>query len=165
MRQSIILSVIIAALACGSFLIGRSAGKRAALAALKPQVDTMVVHDTTRVSTPVEVAHTVVREKVVEVPVYIHTSDTVIQTIYLPREERIYKDSTYMAVVSGVDPSLDYMEVYARTQTITKTIEKAVKVKPKWSVGIQLGAGVVVPFSTAEPTFGGYAGVGLTKRF
>lgn len=58
---------------------------------------------------------------------YIH--DTSEKLVYLPREFMVYKDTNYRAVVSGVDPRLDSIEVY-RT-TITQTITKHIPQKPK----------------------------------
>lgn len=52
--------------------------------------------------------------------------DTTTQLVFLPREYLVYKDSSYRAVVSGVQPRLDSMEVYQKTitQTITKYVSK-----------------------------------------
>jgi opacity protein-like surface antigen len=53
----------------------------------------------------------------------------------------IYKDSSYRAVVSGVQPRLDSLEIYqkTRTETITKTVIKTQKTR--WGVGVQAGMG------------------------
>ena len=67
--------------------------------------------------------------------------DTTEKLVFLPREYMVYKDSTYRAVVSGVQPRLDSIEVYRKTQvqTITKTIR--VPDRKRWGLGIQAGAG------------------------
>ena len=67
--------------------------------------------------------------------------DTTTQLVYLPREYMVYKDTNYRAVVSGVQPRLDSMEVYQRTvtNTITKLVE--VKKKTRWGLGVQAGYG------------------------
>ena len=67
--------------------------------------------------------------------------DTVKELVFLPREYLVYKDSTYRAVVSGVQPRLDSIEVYRKTQvqTITKTI--SVPDRKRWGLGVQVGAG------------------------
>lgn len=155
----IILPMLVAASIVGAFLTGRTAGKRAAYAALKPQADTVYHHDTVRVSEPVEVTHTVLKEKRVEVPVYIHTTDTVIRTLYLPREERIYRDTAYMAVVSGVDPSLDYLEIYRKDKEVTTTVERVVRQRPRWSIGVKVGYGA---YLAEQPDFAPYIGVGIS---
>lgn len=100
---------------------------------------TVIRHDTIRVDSPVPVYR------------YIRTSDTVTichelrdtvkELIFLPREALVYKDSTYRAVVSGVQPRLDSIEIYR--PTVTNTVTKYVEVqrKTRWGVGLQAGAG------------------------
>ena len=58
---------------------------------------------------------------------FIH--DTTQELVFLPREYMVYKDSFYRAVVSGVDPRLDSIEVYKTI--ITQTITKHIPQKPK----------------------------------
>ena len=67
--------------------------------------------------------------------------DTVLKLWKAPREYLVYKDSTYRAVVSGIDPRLDTLKIYRPTiyQTITKTVE--VKKKTHWGIGVQAGYG------------------------
>lgn len=67
--------------------------------------------------------------------------DTTTQLVYLPREYLVYKDTNYRAVVSGVQPRLDSLEIYRPTitNTITKYVE--VKKKTKWGLGVQAGYG------------------------
>lgn len=59
-------------------------------------------------------------------PDTLEIHDTTTQLVYLPREYMVYRDSTYRAVVSGVDPRLDTIEVYQKTKTntITKYVTK-----------------------------------------
>lgn len=59
----------------------------------------------------------------------------------LIREEKVYKDSTYTAWVSGYQTNLDSIEVYPRTVTnyITKTVTKTKK--PKWVISVGGGIG------------------------
>ena len=63
----------------------------------------------------------------------------------LIREEKVYKDSTYTAWVSGYQPNLDSIEVYPRTVTnyITNEVTKMVtKIKkPKWVISVGGGIG------------------------
>lgn len=67
--------------------------------------------------------------------------DTTTQLVYLPREYMVYKDTSYRAVVSGVQPRLDSIEVYQRNtvQTVTKTIR--VPDRKRWGLGVQAGYG------------------------
>ncbi len=83
--------------------------------------------------------------------------DTTTQLVYLPREYMVYKDTSYRAVVSGVQPRLDSIEVY-RT-TITNTITKYVPQKPKTFVPF-LEGGVSVNAKDNKEVMG-EAGAGL----
>lgn len=67
--------------------------------------------------------------------------DTTEKLVFLPREYMVYKDSTYRAVVSGVQPRLDSLEIYRPTitNTITKTVVQ--KKKTRWGIGPQVGLG------------------------
>ena len=104
------------------------------------KVDTVTVVDTHYVDKPVP--QYVYVDKPVYVPVHdttlVHHNDTT--WIQLPREVKGYADSTYRCEVSGVQPQLDWIEVFSRTQTITKTV---VEPAPRWSLGITAGPGVV----------------------
>lgn len=85
----------------------------------------------------------------------LEVHDTTTQLVFLPREVLTYKDSTYRAVVSGVDPRLDTIEVYQKTRTeyITKTIVK--KEPTRWGIGAHIGVGLVK--DKVQP----YIGVGV----
>lgn len=65
--------------------------------------------------------------------------DTTTQLVYLPREYMVYKDTSYRAVVSGVEPRLDSLQIYQKT--IKETITKTVKEPTRWGLGLQVGAG------------------------
>lgn len=121
-----------------------------------------VKHDTVLVTKPVAISHTVDTINKVKI-VYrekkdtLKTCDTIEKIIYLPREKLVYKDSTYRAVVSGVQPSLDSITVYKSTiyNTITNTVIK----RNKFGLGVQAGYGITG--SKLEP----YIGVGITYNF
>ena len=68
--------------------------------------------------------------------VAVHDTTRINDTTFvvLPREVRQYADSTYRAQVSGVEPSLDWIEVYQRTTTITNYITKVQR--PKWDAAV-----------------------------
>lgn len=63
------------------------------------------------------------------------------------RERKVYQDSTYTAVVSGIDPGLDMIAVYPRTVTKTVTNDvfhtrtQYIRQKRRWSLGITAGYG------------------------
>lgn len=121
-----------------------------------PRVDTLVVRDTiTR-----------------EMPVFtrVHVRDTIYITlterdttyIALPREVKVYEDSLYRAEISGYEPSLDHIEVYPLTRTVTRTITETQTVRKKtpWGIGVQVGYGITKQGDSFQP--GPYVGVGIT---
>lgn len=87
----------------------------------------------------------------------IHTTDTLMRDVVvsLPKEERVYEDSTFRAVVSGYRPSLDTMQVYQRRSVVKVTEREA---PPRWSLGLQGGVGVTP--KGVQP----YLGIGITYR-
>lgn len=103
----------------------------------------VVTHDTIKIDSPVEVYKYIKEKEYVYIADTLTIHDTINKVITLPRTYAVYKDSTYRAVVSGVEPRLDSMAVYQKviTQTITKTIE--VKKPTRWGLGVQIGGGVV----------------------
>ena len=67
----------------------------------------------------------------------IHVGDTI-----LPVEQKIYRDSDYIAYVSGYRSNLDSIYVCSKTLTVTNDIYHTVKIKPKrWGLGITAGYG------------------------
>ena len=83
-------------------------------------------------------------------------------TIYLEREQRVYEDEEYKAFVSGFQPRLDSIYVYPKTIYETKVSTR--KEWRRFTYGVQVGIGVVMPFNTT-PTFGGYLGFGIGYNF
>lgn len=91
---------------------------------------------------------TITREKPVYITKYVKSfmlipaKDTVnihdTTFVYVPREYKVYQDSSYRAVVSGYDPRLDSIEFYYPTTTVTITKTK----ENKWHFGLQGGIGV-----------------------
>ena len=121
-----------------------------------------VKHDTVLVTKPVAISHTVDTVNKVKI-VYrekkdtLKTCDTIEKIIYLPRERLVYKDSTYRAVVSGVQPSLDSITIYK--STVYKTITNTVIRRNKFGLGVQAGYGITG--TKLEP----YIGIGITYNF
>ena len=91
-------------------------------------------------------------------------NDTIVRkdTIYLEREQRVYEDEDYKAFVSGFQPRLDSIYVYPKTIYETKVSTR--KEWRRFTYGVQVGMGVVMPF-TSSPSFGGYFGVGIGYNF
>ena len=105
--------------------------------------DTVVVTkiDTISVDRPVEKIKYISRTEYVNLTDTLVVYDTVLKIWKAPREYLVYQDTSYRAVVSGVDPRLDTLKIYRPTiyQTITKTVE--VKKKTHWGIGVQAGYG------------------------
>lgn len=118
--------------------------------------DTVTVVETLRITEPMVVESVLVRTKVVRVPVSI--TDTIHDSVEvaLPITQKTYADTTYKAWVSGYEPSLDSIEVYPKTTTIT--IERTFVKKKKWGVGVQGGYGITP--KGMQP----YIGVGIHYR-
>lgn len=104
-----------------------------------PQVDTIRFRDTITIEKPVPVIRRIRDSIYVPVIDTLHLHDTLF--IALPREEVVYEDSTYRAVVSGYRPSLDTISVYPLTTIVTKIVKE--KAQPKVSIGVQGGIGVM----------------------
>ena len=117
--------------------VGWSEGFAAGWAAPHP-ADTATRTDTVFIDRPVEVVRWRDRVEYLAVTDTIRVADSVF--VAVPIEVRQYADSTYRAQVSGWHPSLDWIEVFARTQTITSTI---VKEAPRWSLGVTAGPGLL----------------------
>lgn len=124
--------------------LNRIRGLEKELAAYKnAPADTVTVirHDTVKVDSPVPVYHYKRDTQYVVIPDTQIIHDTVLKLYKAPREFLVYKDTAYRAVVSGVQPRLDSIEIYRPTvtQTVTKYIET--KKKPRYGLGIQAGYG------------------------
>lgn len=113
--------------------------------------DTIVIRDTVMLERPVPI---LVR---VKDTLLIHTTDTLMREVVvsLPREEKVYEDSTFRAVVSGYRPSLDTMQVF-NNHSVVKVTEQITP--PRWSIGLQGGVGVTP--KGIQP----YIGVGVAYR-
>lgn len=128
---------------------------------VKVKRDTVRVYkyDTIPKSKPVHDTSYVVRY--VRIP--IKTSDTVEvrDSVELPVEQKVYKDSDYVAYVSGVMPSLDSLSIFRRRETVTirETITRRERA-PRLSVGVQAGYGFGLSSRRVEP----YVGLGVTWR-
>lgn len=118
--------------------------------------DTLIVHDTIRIEKPV--AEYVVTRDTIRIPVPVTERDTIY--VSLPREERTYTDSTFRAVVSGYEPSLDLIEVYPQTTTITETRTIRVPERKRWGIGVQIGGGAVL--NGKQVALSPYIGVGVS---
>lgn len=124
-------------------------------------VNIVTYHDTVTVIHPVEIAKTIVRKERVVVTDTIVRNDTTY--IELPVERKVYADSNYRAVVSGIRPSLDEISVFPETKVVTQTITVAEVTKPKrFSLGVQGGWYVIYDAAHKQVATGPGAGAGLS---
>lgn len=137
--------------------------------ALQPEVVRDTVRDTVRVAVPavhdsVVLGWVEVRApRVKDTPWACTDADTLrasalkdSATVLLPMERKVYADSAYRAVVSGIGVRLDSMTVYPRTITVTHTLPS--KTPRRWGVGVQAGVGLTP--KGVQP----YAGLGAYYR-
>ena len=107
--------------------------------------------DTFRVERPVYVERRIVRDTV-------SRADTV--WMPLPLERVVYRDTAYLAVVSGYRPRLDAIEVYQRevVRTVTERVE--VPVSRRWGLGITAGYGAAAVGGSVQ--LAPFVGVGVS---
>ena len=104
------------------------------------KTDTFGKVDTIHDSIPYPVYETLVQTIPEPFPVYITLDgDTVKEPVYvpLPITQQEYKTDDYRLSISGYKPNLDYIEVYRRTEYITKTITPR-----RWGIGVIAGYGI-----------------------
>lgn len=118
--------------------------------------DTLILHDTIRIEKPV--AKYITTRDTIRIPVVVTERDTIFVSV--AREEKTYCDSTYRAVVSGYEPSLDLIEVYPQTTIITETQTIRVPTPKRWGIGVQVGGGAVL--NGKQVVLSPYIGVGLS---
>lgn len=118
----------------------------------------VTVVDTVTYDKPVAMDSLVVRYVRVSVPVVrdtLHSIYTDTIQVDMPITQKRYEDSTYTAWVSGYEPSLDSIRVYARKDVVT--INKIIKEPPnRFVVSFNVGYGLT-PQNGLQP----YIGIGV----
>lgn len=149
--------VIALALIAVAFLLGRRS--------VKPEIveihttDTVVVRDTVRETVLVPKVRYLTRVDTVLLPV---PGDTVEVPVLVPISRNVYEGEDYRAVVSGFRASLDTLDIFRKTQTVTNTVVQRVEVpgKPKrWGIGVS--AGYALTPQGVKP----YIGAGISYSF
>ena len=122
--------------------------------------DTLRIRDTLVIDRPVPVEVRVVDTMLVALvdTVQVRVQDTVQVMVQVPREVKVYSDSSYRAQVSGYRPSLDWIEVYPQTTVVTKTI--FVDSRKRWGIGLQAGCGAY--FDGGDVSLSPYVGIGIS---
>lgn len=127
------------------FLIGKETGWQKGYEAAMNEphkADTVEIIKTIEIEKPVPVVQWKDREKLVYVPVPVHDTTEVHDTLAIPREYRQYGDDRYEAVVSGIDPVLERIKINQKTEYITNTVVE----KKRWSFSVTAGVGGVYDF-------------------
>lgn len=116
-------------------------------------VKEIVYIDTNRVPEPVVVPELTIIEEYILIENPDFSARDTLPKMQLRKETKTYKDSTYMAIVSGYNPSLDYIETYNRNITTTEYVYS----KPKrFGLGIQGGVTLI------NGKLQSYVGLGLS---
>ena len=136
MKRKVISILILAILALGCYLMGYIRAREHFSGITKQVTDTLIVRDTHVIDNPVLMEQTCKETLLVAVHDTIRIKDTVY--ISLPKETKTYKGDEYYAEVSGYKPSLDRIEVYPKTTTISKT-ETIVQKPSPWRVSLDIG--------------------------
>lgn len=155
LKNLAIAALLAAVFLLSGYLLGRRANRSHA-PELMVQTDTLRIRDTLLVERPVPVEVRVVDTMLVAVMDTVTVNDTVY--LSLPRETKIYGDSTYTAQVSGYRPSLDWIEVYPQRMVVTRNI--SVDSRKRWGVGLQAGYGAYM--SGGQVRLAPYLGVGFS---
>lgn len=117
-----------------------------------------VVRDTVTIECPVPVLIDIGDTILVPDPDTVLVHDTVF--VKLPKESKEYSGKDFRAVVSGFQPSLDLIQVFPETRTITQTISAPPRKSPRWSVGVQAGYGIAIRDNRISPA--PYLGLGVS---
>ena len=131
------------------------------------QRDTLFVRDTIRLDISEPIAERKVGTMKIPIPIVakfewtgdLDSDEIPRDTVFIevPRVERVYGDSTFYAVVSGYNPSLDTIILFPTKQVILEKhfVPKIEYERRRFSVGIQLGYG------TDFQNFSPYIGIGI----
>ena len=155
--KNVVIAVIALALIAVAFLLGRRS--------VKPEIveihrtDTMWMRDTVRETVLVPEVRYLTR---VDTVLLLVPGDTVKVPVLVPISRNVYEGEDYRAVVSGFRASLDTLDIFRKTQTVTNTVVQRVEVpgKPKrWGIGVS--AGYALTPQGVKP----YIGAGISYSF
>ena len=155
--KNVVIAVIALALIAVAFLLGRRS--------VKPEIveihrtDTMWMRDTVRETVLVPEVRYLTRVDTVLLKV---PGDAVKVPVLVPISRKVYEGEDYRAVVSGFRASLDTLDIFRKTQTVTNTVVQRVEVpgKPKrWGIGVS--AGYALTLKGMKP----YSGAGVQYNF
>lgn len=126
--------IVVLALCLLCFLAGRHSNRAGGV--LVGKNDTLILYDTIRDSIPYPVYETVIQTVPEMFPI---EGDTVREPIFVPIRitQKEYLTDDYHAWVSGYNPSLDSIDIFRKTMSITKRQSSR-----RWGIGITAGYGI-----------------------
>jgi len=147
--QLTIIALLTAGLLLAIFLGARHRSPDPPTIVVKHTTDTLYLHDTISVSTPVYLTRRVVERDTVR----LH--DTLF--VVLDREQVEWRDSLATVWASGVRPSVDSVRHYVTERIVTNTVTVEKVRKTRWGVGVQAGVGAgkdgLTPYIGAGVTY------------
>lgn len=147
MKRILIYTGVVLTCILAGWLVGRYHKEKSVV--VTERVDTVFVHDTFTIEKPILKESKIIETMLVAVRDTIVKNDTTY--IPLPRESRTYGDDRFTAVVSGYKPSLDRLDIYIESQTVTKYLIPEPK-KPKMNY-LALGAEVAYVGGLSIPIY------------
>lgn len=159
LEKYICVAVAALLLMSGGYFMGRRS-PRARGPEVIVRTDTLRVRDTLVIDRPVPIDTRVTDTLLVAVTdtVQVRVRDTVRVMVQVPREVKVYSDSSYRAQVSGYRPSLDWIEVYPQTTVVTRNI--SADSRKRWGIGVQAGYGAYV--AGGQVMLAPYVGIGIS---
>lgn len=165
--KNVLILLVVCAILCGiTYTIGRKDGVKSVTITEHEESSSKTIHDTIWIPAPTPDPEVKVITKYVRDTVYVTDSLGNKEPIEvdLPVETKQYTDdSTYRAQVTGYKASLDWVQVYQNTvyneHTVFKTQE--IKTKPKWGLGVHVGAGYGIGDNRIRPV----VSIGLQYNF
>ena len=120
------------------FLVGRRCPRDAPGEPPTPEVDTLFIRDTFKVTEPKYITKRVVDS----IPYPVTDTIRVMDTLYviLERQQVTWEDSLARVYASGVNPHVDSVIHFTQDLIITKEIPVIQVKKTRWGIGIQAGA-------------------------
>ena len=103
--KSFLTGLLFALAIVAAFCLGRKCSKNAPGGEISPKVDTLLIHDTIKVTEPISVTKRVVDSIPYPVVDTLRLRDTLF--IYLPKEQIRWEDSLSVVYASGVMPQVD----------------------------------------------------------
>jgi len=164
---NVLLLIIVALVATVSVLSWRL-GYRAAVAstssaAISTKADTLIARDTVTIECPVPILTTITDTLLIAYPDIITIRDTMF--VHLPVETKVYRSPDYRAIVSGVRPSLDTIEIFQKklivsNPTVIPPLKETQQKHHHWTIELQVGYGLAIHENriTSLP----YIGAGLS---